>query len=110
MDHLNHSTVPIACLVLSLWLTAHTGAQPPEGVACKVIPLEVTTPEESSAGGLIAADVNDDGAMELLVTVPGYLGVYATTGERLWSKLLTSGWVANRNRRVSLDTTVPVSR
>lgn len=50
-----------------------------------VIPLDVRAPE-NSAGGLIAADVNDDGAMDLLVSAPGYVGAYATDGRRLWSK------------------------
>lgn len=50
-----------------------------------VIPLEVTAPEDS-AGSMIAADVNDDGNCDLLVTAPGYVGAYATNGKRLWSK------------------------
>ena len=50
-----------------------------------VVPLEIRAPE-NSAGSLIAADINDDGAMDLLVTAPGYVGAYATDGRRLWSK------------------------
>jgi len=50
-----------------------------------VIPLEVSAPK-NSAGSLIAADVNDDGAYDLLVTAPEYIGAYATGGKRLWSK------------------------
>lgn len=54
----------------------------------KVIALEVEPPppgDLESAGSLIAADVDNDGAMELLVTAPGYLGAYRTDGRRLWS-------------------------
>jgi len=56
----------------------------------RVIPLEVGTPtgDIESAGSLLAADVDDDGGMELLVTAPGYLGAYETDGPRLWSKRL----------------------
>ncbi|MBU0665614.1 MAG: hypothetical protein KJ990_13880 [Proteobacteria bacterium] len=50
-----------------------------------VIPLEVSTPKDT-AGGLIAADINDDGARELLITAPGYIGAYGTNGKQLWSK------------------------
>ncbi len=50
-----------------------------------VIPLEIAAPE-NTAGGMIAADVNDDGAYDLIVTAPGYVGAYATDGRRLWSK------------------------
>ncbi|MFH2122220.1 MAG: hypothetical protein ABIJ50_01860 [Pseudomonadota bacterium] len=50
-----------------------------------VIPLAVFAPQ-STAGGLIAADLNNDGARELLVTVPGSIGAYGTDGKQLWSK------------------------
>jgi len=52
----------------------------------RVIPLETSTPEDSSAGSMIAADTNDDGRPELLVTAPGYVGAYAADGGRLWSR------------------------
>ncbi|MGQ9730132.1 MAG: rhamnogalacturonan lyase family protein, partial [Candidatus Zipacnadales bacterium] len=54
----------------------------------RVIQLEIAAPtgDNESAGSLIAADVDTDGMMELLVTAPGYLGVYRTDGKRLWSK------------------------
>jgi hypothetical protein len=50
-----------------------------------VIPLEVSAPKDS-AGSLIAADVNDDGAYDLLITAPRYIGAYATDGRLLWSE------------------------
>ena len=53
-----------------------------------VISLEISAPKapKKSFGGLIAADVNDDDAYDLLVTAPGYIGAYATDGKLLWSK------------------------
>jgi hypothetical protein len=61
-------------------------AVPPKPV---VIKLDMPPPQESE-GGLIVADVDNDGAMDYLVTVPGHLVVYATTGRssganrRIW--------------------------
>ncbi|MDD3815909.1 MAG: hypothetical protein PHZ02_14840 [Desulfocapsaceae bacterium] len=49
-----------------------------------VIPLEISTPKDN-AGSLITADINNDGARELLVTAPRYIGAYGTDGKRLWS-------------------------
>jgi len=54
------------------------------GVARHVIPLEVTAPEESE-GSMIAADLDGEWPLELLVTAPGYLGAYETDGALLWS-------------------------
>ncbi|MGC9317630.1 MAG: hypothetical protein ACP5KN_06275 [Armatimonadota bacterium] len=57
----------------------------PPDVARHVVPLEVTVPEETP-GSMIAADLDGQWPMELLVTAPGYLGAYATDGSRLWSR------------------------
>ncbi len=71
---------------LALLLTAPlASAQFPTPVKT-VIPLEIATPVEDSAGSMIAADVDDDGAMELLVTAPGWLGCYRPDGTKMWSK------------------------
>jgi hypothetical protein len=48
-----------------------------------VIKLDIPPPHESE-GGLIVADVDNDGAMDYLVTVPGHLAVYANNGRKLW--------------------------
>ena len=48
-----------------------------------VIKLDIPPPQESE-GGLIVADVDNDGAMDYLVTVPGHLAVYANNGRKLW--------------------------
>jgi len=50
-----------------------------------VIELEIPAPKKS-AGGIIVADVNDDGKMDYLVTVPGHLAVYGNDGRKLWVK------------------------
>ncbi|MHB0960032.1 MAG: FG-GAP-like repeat-containing protein [Pirellulaceae bacterium] len=50
-----------------------------------VIKLDTPPPQESE-GGLIVADVDNDGAMDYLVTVPGHLAVYANNGQKLWIK------------------------
>jgi hypothetical protein len=51
----------------------------------KEIPLDIPAPKDS-AGGIIVADVNNDGAMDFLVTVPGHLAVYDNSGKKLWIK------------------------
>jgi len=48
-----------------------------------VISLEVPAPQDS-AGGIIVADADDDGAMDYLVTVPGHVAVYGNDGQKLW--------------------------
>ena len=55
-----------------------------------VIHLDVPTSSdpEDSAGGIIVADVNDDGAMDYVVTVRGHLTVCSNDGKTLWTKKL----------------------
>ena len=72
-------------LLLAAMLIADHAMSREFSASRSVIPLEVSAPE-NSAGGLIAADVDDDGARELLVTAPGYIGAYTAGGSRLWSK------------------------
>jgi hypothetical protein len=74
--------IPILFLSLA---AADRLAAAPFSAKKTVIPLEVSAPEDSS-GSIITADVNDDGAFELLVTAPGYVGVYRLDGRLLWSK------------------------
>lgn len=50
-----------------------------------VIKLDMPPPQESE-GGLIVADVDNDGAMDYVVTVPGHLVVYGNNGRKLWLK------------------------
>jgi len=48
-----------------------------------IIKLDIPAPTDS-AGGIIAADVSNDGKMDYLVTVPGHLAAYANDGTKLW--------------------------
>lgn len=48
-----------------------------------VIRLDIPPPEDR-AGGLIAADLTGDGAMDLLVTIRGHVAAYSGTGKKLW--------------------------
>ena len=71
----------VVCLAL-------LGCQRPLGLVRPEVPsltveLDIPGPEDS-AGGLIAADVNDDQAPDYLVTVPGHLAVYDNSGAKLW--------------------------
>ncbi len=50
-----------------------------------VIKLAIPAPGDSG-GGMITADVNNDGKMDYLVTVPGHLAVYDNSGRKLWIK------------------------
>lgn len=55
-----------------------------------VIKLGIPGPKDS-AGGIIVADVDDDGKMDYLVTVPGHLAVYGSDGKKLWIKKTNIG-------------------
>ena len=44
-----------------------------------VIRLDIPAPEDS-AGGILVADVDADGRMEYLITVPGHVAAYANNG------------------------------
>ncbi|MHC4889663.1 MAG: FG-GAP-like repeat-containing protein, partial [Planctomycetota bacterium] len=50
-----------------------------------VIKLAIPAPKDSG-GGIIVADVTNDGKMDYLVTVPGHLAVYGNDGKKLWIK------------------------
>jgi hypothetical protein len=48
-----------------------------------IIKLAIPAPADS-AGGIITADVDNDGKMDYLVTVPGHLAAYGNDGGKLW--------------------------
>jgi hypothetical protein len=48
-----------------------------------VIRMEIPAPQDS-AGGLIVADLNADGRMDYLVTVPRHVAAYHWDGRKLW--------------------------
>jgi len=66
-----------------------------------IIELEVTAPEDDSAGSLIVTDVDNDGLLDYLVTVPGHLAAYAHDGRKLWI-LETNIRVGGSSERVGL--------
>jgi len=47
------------------------------------VKLDIPAPTDS-AGGLLVADLNQDGRPDYLVTVPGHLAVYDNGGSELW--------------------------
>jgi len=70
-------------LILSLFggsLKAETYSSDPF-----VIKLDIPGPKDSG-GGIITADINNDGKMDYLVTVPGHLAAYDNNGKKLWIK------------------------
>ena len=48
-----------------------------------VIKLDIPAPQDSP-GGILVADVDNDGRMDYLVTVPGPVAAYANDGTKLW--------------------------
>ncbi len=48
-----------------------------------VIKMEIPPPADS-AGGIITCDVDDDGLMDYLVSVPGHVAAYNHVGKKLW--------------------------
>lgn len=70
-------TIPLAAL-------AAVAQELPPNVARHVIPLEIPV-SEGSEGSLIAADLDGEWPLEILVTAPGYLGAYSITDGLLWS-------------------------
>jgi len=55
------------------------------------LPIPPPASEDASGGGIIVADVNDDGQMDYLVTMPGHLAVFGNDGRKLWVKKLDIG-------------------
>jgi len=50
-----------------------------------VIHLDIPAPSDR-AGGIVAVDLDDDGLMDYLVTVPGHIAAYRQDGSKLWVK------------------------
>jgi len=59
-----------------------------------VIKLAIPAPKDSG-GGIITADINNDGETDYLVTVPGHLAVYDNNGKKLWIKKTDILYVAD---------------
>jgi len=71
------SVAAAVCIVFTCGLAGAYSSNP------FVIKLDIPAPRDS-AGGIIVADVNDDGAMDYLVTVPGHIAACGNDGSRLW--------------------------
>ena len=74
-------------LILVVGAVLPTGARA-DDVKRTVISLDIPGPTniDDSTGGIIAADVTDDGKPDFLVTCRGHLAVYDNRGDKLWVK------------------------
>ena len=54
-------------------------------IKAQIIELDLPA-EDEGKGGIITADVNDDGKKDFIITKPGYIAVYESTGKKLWAK------------------------
>ncbi|NET79027.1 MULTISPECIES: rhamnogalacturonan lyase family protein [Okeania] len=52
----------------------------------KIIKLEDLPAEDERIGGIITADINDDGKKDFIITKPGHIVVYQGSGQKLWAK------------------------
>jgi len=75
----------LLALVTLVALTGHEQSRAEEPSVR--IRLDIPAPRDS-AGGIMVADVNDDGKPDFMVTVPGHLAVYDNSGRKLWIKKL----------------------
>jgi hypothetical protein len=78
------STLPANTLPVK----AQSEASDAADVDKKVIPLDLPT-SWGDSGGMIAADVNGDGARDFVISQqgdPDQLGVYASSGDKLWKR------------------------
>jgi hypothetical protein len=48
-----------------------------------IIKVDIPAPDDS-AGGILVADIDDDGLMDYLVTAPGHIAAYGNNGKKLW--------------------------
>ena len=51
----------------------------------QIIELDLPT-KDNKVGGLITADVDDDGQKDFIITKPGHITVYNHSGKKLWVK------------------------
>lgn len=64
--------------------TAQAQLPPPE-FTTQTIPVDLPNQFERE-GGLIAADVDGDEQLDIVITQPGYIGAYSLTEGKLWSQ------------------------
>jgi hypothetical protein len=80
---IRQETTFLTAAVVILACTSFASSQIPYSANPFVVTLDIPAPQDS-AGGIIVADVDDDGAMDYLVTVPGHIAVYGNDGTKLW--------------------------
>jgi len=71
-------------MLVALLGTTSAAAQAPRDV--KVYTISTGFSVGDSAGGILAADLDDDGDREIIVSAPGRLGAYRISGKTLWRK------------------------
>jgi hypothetical protein len=71
---------------VSALLASGCGGEPTAYSAIEPRVIELELPAENDRpGGLITADVNDDGRRDFVITKPGHVATYDGAGGRLWS-------------------------
>ncbi len=74
--------LPILC-VLSCTSVQQRAGWPQYATNPFVIRLDIPVPKDDK-GSIIVADLNDDGLMDYVVTVPGHIAAYDNGGRKLW--------------------------
>ena len=73
----------VATQILGICRAAFSAQE--DATTAMIVRLDIPAPKDS-AGGIIVADVDNDGKMDYLVTVRGHLAVYGNDGRKLWIK------------------------
>ena len=80
----------LACLSLlgsGCSATTYSQGVPLSDTNLEPLTLELDIPaEDNGSGSLITVDVNDDGNRDIIVTKPGTIAAYETTGQQLWKQ------------------------
>jgi len=77
------ASLAISTVFLALCSALAAADAPQYAANPEVIELAIPAPEDS-AGGIVTADLDQDGALDYLVTVPGHIAAYAHDGKKLW--------------------------
>jgi hypothetical protein len=91
LDQFNYkrALILLFCIVLTGGAIAKFNRQsvdlPYDPLNSQSIPLDLPG-EDERIGGLITADINDDGQKDFLVTKPGHIVAYEGSGKQLWKK------------------------
>lgn len=72
------------CLIWG-WTVKFNRDLPYSAIKPQIIRLDLPT-DDKGDGGLITADINDDGQKDFIITKPGQIVVYDHSGKKLWAK------------------------